>query len=95
GTVRALYVVQPDPQGRWGINVEIDRPMEPPCTAFFADGLVRVPIANPGDDHLQTAGLWPLDKLPPNLLADSGVVDSKLYRLMFVRNSKPLFSDLI
>jgi len=95
GTVRALYVVQSDPQGRWGINVEIDRPMEPPCTGFFADALVRVPIANPGDDYLQTAGLWPLDKLPPNLLADSGVVDSKLYRLMLVRNSKPLFSDLI
>ena len=36
GTVTALYVVQPDMQGHWGIDVELDRPMDPPCVQRVA-----------------------------------------------------------
>jgi len=36
-----------------------------------------------------------VDKLPANRVADSDDVESKFYRLMLVRNNKPLFSDLI
>jgi hypothetical protein len=89
GTVKVLYVVQPDAQGLWGIDVELDRPMDPPCVAFHADSLVRVPIANPKEDYpSQTLGFWPPDEIPPKRLADSDVVDSKLYRVVFVHNKK-------
>src|SRR5229473_180852 len=47
GTVRVLYLIQSDSTGQWGIDVELDRPMDPPCVAFHADSLVRVPIAKP------------------------------------------------
>jgi len=96
GTVRVLYLIQPDAQGRWGVDVEINRPMDPPCLSFYADSLVRLPIVKPEEDYpSQTSGLWPVDKLPANRLADSDVVGSKSYRLMLVRNNKPLFTDLI
>jgi hypothetical protein len=96
GTVRVLYLIQPDAQGRWGVDVEISRPADPPCLSFYADSLVRVPIAKPDEEYpSQTSGLWPVNKLPANIVADSAVVDSKFYRLMLVRNNKPLFSDLI
>src|SRR5579864_6524967 len=65
GTVKVLYVIHPDKQGRWGIDVELDRPMDPPCVAFRADSLVRLPIHNPDEDYpSQTIGLWPPDKIP-------------------------------
>ncbi len=35
GTVKVLYIVQPDAKGEWGIDVELDRPMDPPCVAFM------------------------------------------------------------
>jgi hypothetical protein len=41
GTVQVLYLIQPDAQGHWGIDVEMDRPMDPPCVAFHTDSLVR------------------------------------------------------
>jgi hypothetical protein len=28
GTVQVLYLIQPDAQGHWGIDVEMDRPMD-------------------------------------------------------------------
>ena len=96
GTVKVLYLVQPDAQGLWVIDVELDRPMDPPCVAFRADSLVRVPIANPKEDYpSQTLGLWPPDKIPPKRLADSDVVDSKLYRVILIRDNKPVSSDAI
>lgn len=96
GTVKVLYLVQPDAQGLWGIDVELDRPMDPPCVTFHADSLVRVPIANPKEDYpSQTIGLWPPDEIPPKRLADSDVVDSKLYRVVLVRKGKPVSSDAI
>jgi len=60
GTVKVLYLIQPDARGQWGIDVELDRPMDPPCVAFHADSLVRTPIAKPNEDYpSQTLGLWP------------------------------------
>ena len=34
GTVRVLYIVQPDGEGHWGIDIELDRPMDPPCISL-------------------------------------------------------------
>jgi hypothetical protein len=88
-----LYLIQPDAQGRWGIDVEMDRPMDPPCVTFHADSLVREPIAKPEEDYpSQNLGLWPPDKLPQELLSDSEAKDAKLYRVILVRENKP-FSD--
>jgi len=95
GTVKVLYLIQPDAQGRWGIDGELDRPMDPPCVTFRADSLVRLPIDDPTEDYpSQTIGLWPPDRIPKRRLADSEVKDSKLYRLLLVRDNKPT-SDLI
>jgi hypothetical protein len=65
GIVKVLYLIQPDAQGRWGIDVEMDRPMDPLCVISHAESLVREPIAKPEEDYpSQTLGLWPPDKLP-------------------------------
>jgi hypothetical protein len=89
GTVKVLYLVKPDAQGIWGIDVELDRAMDPPCVTFHADSLVRLVIANPKGDLSQTAGLWPPDRIPPKRLADSDVADPKFYQIVLVRNNKP------
>lgn len=95
GTVKILYLVQPDAKGQWGIDVELDRPMDPPCVAFHADLLVRVPIAKPDEDYpSQTLGLWPPDKIPQTRLADSEVRDAKLYRIILVREDKPIGDEI-
>lgn len=95
GTVKVLYIVQPDAKGHWGIDVELDRPMDPPCVAFHADSLVRVPIAKPDEDYpSQTLGLWPPDKIPQKRLADSEVKDAKLYRLILVKENKPISDEI-
>ncbi len=95
GTVKVLYIVQPDAKGQWGIDVELDRPMDPPCVAFHADSLVRVPIAKPDEDYpSQTLGLWPPDKIPQTRLADSEVKDAKLYRLILVKENKPISDEI-
>jgi len=95
GIVKLLYVIQPDSQGRWGIDVEVDRPMDPPCLALHADSVVRLPIHNPDEDYpSQTIGLWPADKLPAKRLADSDAADSKSYRVVLVLSDKPV-SDAI
>jgi len=91
-----LYLVHPDAKGLWGIDVELDRPMDPPCVTFHADSLARVPIANPNEDYpSQTIGIWPPDKMPPKRLQDSDVVDSKSHKIVLVRNNKPASSDAI
>jgi hypothetical protein len=91
GTVKVLYLIQPDAEGRWGIDVEMDRPLDPPCVAFHADSLVRVPIRNPKEDFpSQTTNFWPPDEVPPKRLADSDVVDSKLYRVVLVQDNKSI-----
>ena len=95
GTVKVLYLIQPDAKGQWGIDVELDRPMDPPCVAFHADSLVRVRIAKPDEDYpSQTLGLWPPDKLPQGVLSDSEVKDAKFYRVILVRDSKPLSDEI-
>ena len=69
--------------------------MYPPCVAFHADSLVRVPIAKHDEDYpSQTLGLWPPDKIPQTLLADSEVKDAKLYRLILVRENKPISDEI-
>jgi hypothetical protein len=95
GTLRVLYLIQPDVQGNWGIDVELDRPMDAPCIAFRADSLVRVPIAKPDEDYpSQTLGLWPPDKLPQSVLSDSEVKDAKLFRVILVRENKPISDEI-
>jgi len=89
GTVKVLYVIQTDEQGHWGIDIEMDRPMDPPCVTFHVDSLIRVPIQNPNEDYpSQTLGLWPRDKLPSRRLTDSDVADAKLFRVVFILNNK-------
>ena len=96
GTVKELYLIQPDAQGNWGIDVEMDRPTAPPCITFHADSLVRLLIKNPSEDYpSQTLGFWPLDKIPNNRLADSEVKDPKLYKIVLVLNHKPVTNDTI
>ena len=91
GTVKVLYVIEPDAQGHWSIDVELDRPADPPCIAFRADSLARMPIAKPDEAYpSQTLGLWPHDKLPNDLLSDSEVKAAKLYRVILVREHKPV-----
>ncbi len=95
GTVKVLYVIQPDATGHWGIDIELDRPMDPPCISFHADSIVRLPIANPAEDYpSQTIGL-PDDRIPARRLADTEVADAKRYRILFVRDNKPASSDMI
>ena len=70
--------------------MELDRPMDPPCLAFHADSIVRVPIAKPNEDYpSQTLGLSPPNKIPQARLADSEVKDAKSYRLILVKDNKP------
>src|SRR5258708_26334905 len=88
GTVQVLYMIQPDAQGHWVIDVEMDRPMDPPCVAFHTDSLVRVPIQNPNEDYpSQTIGLEPSEELSSTRLVDSDVVDAKLYRTGLVQQN--------
>jgi len=95
GTVKVLYIVRPDAAGKWGIDGELDRPMDPPCVSFHADSLVRVPIAKPDEDYpSQTIGLWPPDKIPQKRLGDSDVKDARFYRVILARENKPI-SDQI
>lgn len=90
GTVTVLYLIQPDAKGRWGVNVELDRPMDPPCITLQADSLVREPIHKPSDDLSQTMGLWPSDEIPRERLAGSEVKDARLFRVILVRDNKPI-----
>jgi hypothetical protein len=83
GVVKTLYVVQPDAQGHWGIDVELDRPLRPPCVSFHADLLVRVPFAKRDGESVR-----PPDKLPENPIADSEVKKANSYRVVLVRNGK-------
>jgi len=91
GTVTVLYVIQPDSQGRWGIDVELGRPLQPPpCSAFHVDSLVRFPIRKPDEDYpSQTLGPYlPHGKLPETRLAESDVKDSRYWKLILVENGK-------
>jgi hypothetical protein len=91
GTITALYVVQPDSQGHWGVDVELGRSLQPPpCSAFHADSLVRYPIRKPEEDYpSQTLGPYlPDGTLPKTRLADSEVKDPKYYKLILVEDEK-------
>jgi hypothetical protein len=94
GTVTALYVVQPDAKGQWGIDVEVHRPVQPPpCSTFHADSLVRVPIGKPDEDYpAQTLGpYFPDGKIPEKRrLVDSEVRDAKYFWIVLVIDDKAL-----
>jgi hypothetical protein len=91
GTVKILYLIQPDAQGNWGIDVEIDRPLDPPCIAIHAESLIRLSIANPAQNSLsRTSGPWPSDKIPENQLPASERKNPKSYRVILVHNDKPI-----
>jgi hypothetical protein len=95
GTVTSLYVIQPDLNGKWGIDVEIDRPHSPPCTAFHADSLVRVRIAKPNEDYpSQTLGVFDRDRMPAELFSDKEKKSSSLYNLVLIRKGKPAGDSL-
>ena len=92
GTVTALYVVQPDAKGHWGIDVELHRPIQPtPCSAFRADAIVRVPIRKPDDDNSQTLLYIPDGVVPSKArLQDSTTVGGKYYKIVLMANDKAL-----
>lgn len=89
-TFTALYVIQPDSKGNWGVDVEINRPQTGlPCRAFHVESLARIPIPKPEDDPSQTLTLnLPFGRIPETHLADSEVKDAKYYRLVFVANER-------
>jgi len=90
GTVTVLYIVRPDAKGKWGIDVVIDRPLQPPCSAFHADSLVRLPIAKPDEDYpSQTLGYWPDDVLPKQRVPEASDIGSKFYTVQLVEGGKP------
>jgi hypothetical protein len=92
GIVTALYVIQPDAKGQWGIDVELGRRVQPPpCSAFHADSLVRVPIRKPDEDYpSQTLGPYSPDgTVPKNArMPDSEVKDAKYYTVILIANEK-------
>lgn len=93
GDITALYVVQPDSRGDWGIDVELLRPLQPPpCSAFHVDSLARYPISKPDEDYpSQTLGPYlPDGKLPQTRLADSEAKAPKYFKLILVKNGKAI-----
>jgi hypothetical protein len=92
GVVTVLYIVQPNSQGLWGIDVEIGRHLKPPldCSTFHADSLVRLPIHRPDEDYpSQTLGPYlPDGSLPKNLLAESDGRGPKYYKVILLVNGK-------
>jgi hypothetical protein len=97
GVVTALYVVQPDAKGNWGIDVELYRPVQPPpCSAFHVDSLARFPVRKPEEGYpSQTLGPYlPGGKLPETLLADSEVKDAKYYKVILVADGKAISGSI-
>jgi hypothetical protein len=92
GTVTALYVVHPDANGQWGIDVELHRPIQPPpCSVFRADAIARVPIRKPDDDNSQTLLYIPDGVVPSKArLPDSMTVGGKYYKIVLMANDKAL-----
>lgn len=92
GTVKVLYVIHPDASGHWGIDVELDRPMDQPCVSFHVDSLARITIVRPEEDYpSQTiAGYWPPGRIPSKRLAESVITDAKFYRVVLVRGNKAI-----
>jgi len=39
-------------------------------------------------------GLWPSDEIPQERLADSEVKDARLFRVILVRDNKPITSEI-
>jgi hypothetical protein len=98
GTVTALYVVQSDAKGQWGVDVEVHRPVQPPlCSTFHADSVVRITIGKPDEDYpTQTLGPYFTDgKIPEKArLADSEVRDAKYFWIVLVTNDKAVSGSI-
>jgi len=94
GTVTALYMIQPDAKGVWAIDVELGRPVQPPpCSAFHADSLVRVPIRKPEEDYpSQTLGpYWPDRTVPTKFrMHDDEVKDAKYFTVILMADEKAI-----
>lgn len=94
GTVTVLYIIQPDAKGVWGIDVELGRPVQPPpCSAFHADSLVRVPIRKPDEDYpSQTLGpYWPDGTVPKNVrMPDDEVKNAKYFTLILMASERAI-----
>jgi len=90
GTVTALYIIQPDAKGIWGIDVGLGRSLQhPPCSEFHADSLVRVPIRKPDENYpSQTLGpYWPDRTVPKKVrMQDDDVKDAKYFKLILMAN---------
>ena len=94
GIVTALYVIQPDANGRWSIDVELGRPVQsPPCSAFHADSLVRIKILKPDEDYpSQTLGpYWRDGTVPKNArLLDTAIKGGRYYTVILIANEKAI-----
>ena len=94
GTVTVLYVIQPDAEGVWGIDVDLGRPTQPPpCSAFHADSLVRIPIRKPDEDYpSQTLGpYWPDRTVPKEVrMQDDEVKDAKYFTVILMANERAI-----
>ena len=94
GIVTVLLVIQPDGKGQWGIDVELGRPVQPPpCSAFHADSLVRVPIRKPDEDYpSQTLGpYWPDRSVPQKYrMSDAETKYAKYYTVILMANEKAI-----
>jgi len=98
GTLKALYVIQPDAKGKWGIDVELRRTREPSrCSAVHADSLVRIYITKPDEDYpAQTFGpYWSDCKVPTNVrMPDSEAKGAKYYKIILTAKEKALAPDI-
>jgi len=94
GTVTALYVIQPDARGVWGIDVELGRTVQsPPCSAFHADSLVRVAIRKPQEDYpSQTLGpYWPDRTVPKKArIQDEEVKGAKYFTVILMASERAI-----
>ena len=94
GTVTVLYIIQPDAKGVWRVDIELGRPMQPPpCSAFHADSVVRVPIRKPDEDYpSQTLGpYWPDRTVPKGVrMREDEVKDAKYFTVILMADEKAI-----
>ena len=75
-------------------DVELGRPVQPPpCSAFRADAIVRVPIRKPDEDYpSQTLGpYWPDRSVPKKFrMQDDEVKDATYFKVILMANEKAI-----
>jgi hypothetical protein len=92
GTVKMLYIIHPDEQGQWGIDVRVQRQIQQPhCSTFHANSLVRVSVRKGAPDYpAQTLSLWLPNGLPKTILKDDLVVNPNSYRVILEANNRAI-----